>query len=52
MCHTVAYFWLWPMIVNIDNIAGDEKTISAKRECQSDIYSKFILDFYVLFMKF
>ena len=37
------------MIVSIDDIAGDEKTISTKRECQRDIYSRFVLDFYVLF---
>ena len=52
MCHIVAHFLLWPIIINIDNITGDEKTISAKRECQSDIYTRLIFGFYVLFIKF
>ena len=30
MCYIVAHFPLWCMIVNIDNIAGNEKTIPAK----------------------
>ena len=30
LCHIVAHLLLWPMIVNIDNIGGNEKTIVAK----------------------
>ena len=52
MCHIVAHFSFLPMIVNIDSTAGDEKIISAKRECKSDIYSRFIFNIYVLFMRF
>ena len=52
MCHIVAHFSFSPMIVNIDTITGHEKIISAKRECQSDIYSRFIFNISVLFMKF
>ena len=30
LCHIGAHLSLWPMIVNIDNIGGNEKTIFAK----------------------
>ena len=30
LCHIVAHCSLWPMIINIENIAGNENTIAVK----------------------
>ena len=52
LCHSVTGFSLWHMLVNIDSIAKNEKTIAAKENFKVTYMQSLIFDCYGLVMNF